>query len=97
MAPPEQSSEGTPDYEQCFAKRRRGRDWGLHETARAKTKVRKSMRKVTHTRHEWPEFAQKERLGIRLAAQWLTYTSHKSSIVRMARPVPRTQKITPRK
>jgi hypothetical protein len=92
MAPPAQSSEGTPDYEQCFAKRRRGRDWGLQQTARAKTKVRKAMRKVTHTRRVRLEFAHKEGIGIQLAAQRLTYTWRKSSIVRIALRVLLTQK-----
>src|SRR4029077_17615447 len=47
---------------------RRGRDrgcsWGLHETARMKTEVRKTMRKVTHTTNvsEWADHRRSPRL-----------------------------------
>jgi catalase len=41
-------------------RKRRRDNWGLHETARGKTKMRNSTPKVTHTRHERPEFAQKD-------------------------------------
>jgi hypothetical protein len=57
---------------------------GLRETARAKTRLRKLIRKVTYTRHTRLEFAQKDGIRIRLATQWLTYTSCKSSIMRFA-------------